>query len=67
MVQMCGTTGEPFHRMLKQFGLLTPPTPARQDAPFHGQDRGERRPEAHPLGRTVRRIRSTTSVRAAEW
>ena len=24
-------------------------------------------PEAYPLGRTVRRIRSTTSVRAAEW
>jgi hypothetical protein len=27
---------------------------------------GERKPEAYPLGRTVRRIRSTTSVRAAE-
>ena len=24
-------------------------------------------PEAYPLGRTVRRIRSTKSVRAAEW
>ncbi len=23
--------------------------------------------EAYPMGRTVRRIRSTTSVRAAEW
>jgi hypothetical protein len=28
---------------------------------------GETKPEAYPLGRTVRRIRSTTSVRAAEW
>ncbi len=28
---------------------------------------GESKPEAYPLGRTVRRIRSTTSVRAAEW
>ena len=27
---------------------------------------GESKPEAYPLGRTVRRIRSTTSVRAAE-
>ena len=31
------------------------------------QGRSERRPEAYPLGRTVRRIRSTTFVRAAEW
>ena len=30
------------------------------------QGRSERRPEAYPLGRTVRRIRSTKSVRAAE-
>jgi len=28
---------------------------------------GESKPEAYPLGRTVRRIRSITSVRAAEW
>jgi hypothetical protein len=27
---------------------------------------GESKPEAYPLGRTVRRIRSTKSVRAAE-
>ena len=27
---------------------------------------GESKPEAYPLGRTVRRIRSTTSVRAGE-
>ncbi|HEX4967742.1 MAG TPA: hypothetical protein VFV44_04425, partial [Nitrospiraceae bacterium] len=27
---------------------------------------GESKPEAYPLGRTVRRIRSTTFVRAAE-
>jgi hypothetical protein len=27
---------------------------------------GERKPEAYPLGRTVRRIRSAKSVRAAE-
>ena len=27
---------------------------------------GESKPQAYPLGRTVRRIRSTTSVRAAE-
>ena len=31
------------------------------------QGRSEQRPEAYPLGRTVRRIRSTRSVRAAEW
>ncbi len=28
---------------------------------------GEKKPEAYPLGRPVRRIRSTKSVRAAEW
>ena len=28
---------------------------------------GESKPEAYPLGRRVRRIRSTKSVRAAEW
>jgi len=28
---------------------------------------GENEPQAYPLGRTVRRIRSTKSVRAAEW
>ena len=28
---------------------------------------GESKPETYPLGRTVRRIRSTKSVRAAEW
>ena len=27
----------------------------------------EQEPEAYPLGRTVRRIRSTKFVRAAEW
>ena len=31
------------------------------------QGRSESKPEAYPLGRTVRRIRSTKSVRAAEW
>ena len=35
MVQMCSTTGELFHRMLKQFDQ---------------QGRSERRPEAYPLG-----------------
>jgi hypothetical protein len=50
MVQMCGTTGEPFHRMLKQFRLLTRPTLARRDAPCPKQGRSERRPEAYPLG-----------------
>ena len=35
MVQMCGRTGESFHRMLKQFDQ---------------QGRSERRPEAYPLG-----------------
>jgi hypothetical protein len=34
---------------------------------MHNQVAGESKPEAYPLGRTVRRIRSTTSVRAAEW
>ena len=53
-------------RMLKQFRHLTHPTPARQDAPFRRQAAGESKPEAYPLGRTVRRIRSTKSVRAAE-
>jgi len=28
---------------------------------------GERKPETYPLGRTVRRIRSTKPVCAAEW
>jgi hypothetical protein len=28
-------------RMLKKFTVLTHPAPARQDAPFHRQDRSE--------------------------
>ena len=32
-----------------------------------GKAADDSKPEAYPLGRTVRRIRSTTSVRAAEW
>ena len=31
------------------------------------QGRSERRAAAYPLGRMVRRIRSTKSVRTAEW
>ena len=34
---------------------------------FVGKAGGESKPEAYPRGRTVRRIRSTKSVRAAEW
>ena len=36
--------------MLKQFRLLTRPTPARQDAPFRRQGRSESKPEAYPRG-----------------
>ena len=53
--------------LFKSARRLTHPTPARQDAPFRRQGSSDRRGEAYPLGRTVRRIRSTTSVRAAEW
>ena len=35
----------PSRRMLKKARLLTRPTPARQDAPFRGQGRSERRAE----------------------
>ena len=42
---ICGTTGAHSRTMLKKARLLTRPTPARQDAPFHGQDRSEGRAE----------------------
>src|SRR5262245_20449731 len=44
--------------MLKKFRLFT-----LEDALAHANAAGE----AHPLGRTVRRIRGSTSVRAARW
>ena len=53
--------------MLKTTRRLTRPTLARHDAPCPKQGCSERGSEAYPLGRTVRRIRSTKSVRAAEW
>ena len=52
--------------MLKKASFLSRPTLARRDAPFPNKAAGESKPEAYPLGRMVRRIRSTTSVRAAE-
>ena len=64
---MCGIRGERFRSTPKKATVFTHPAPARQDAPFRRQGPGERRPEAYPLGRTVRRIRSTTFVRAADW
>jgi hypothetical protein len=45
-----------------------PPNPgAPRRAVAAGKAAASEEPEAYPLGRTVRRIRSTTSVRAAEW
>ena len=41
-------------------------TPDRMLKKAVQQGRNEPKPKAYPLGRTVRRIRSTTSVRAAE-
>ena len=41
-------------------------TPGRMLKQAVQQGRSEPKPKAYPLGRTVRRIRSTTSVRAAE-
>ncbi|TKS59607.1 MAG: hypothetical protein EWM72_02175 [Nitrospira sp.] len=49
MVRMSSTMGKQSRRMLKQFPVLTRPTPARgstelaevQDAPFRGQGRSE--------------------------
>jgi hypothetical protein len=53
--------------LLKKVIHLTLPSHARRDARLtHGEAAGEKEPEAYLLGRTVRRIRSTTSVRAAE-
>jgi len=49
-VLMVRTTGEPSRGMLKKARLLTRPTPARQDAPFRGQDRSERRGEGVRFG-----------------
>ncbi len=45
----CPTHYERYHavRMLKKAFFLTRPTPARQDAPFRGQGRNERRGEAY--------------------
>ena len=54
-------------RLLKKVFHLTLPSHARRDARLtHGEAAGEKEPEANPQGRTVRRIRSTKSVRAAE-
>ena len=64
-MQSCG---EPRHsRMLKKAAFLTRPTLAGRDPPFPKQAAASDGPKAYPLGRTVRRIRSTKSVRAAEW
>ena len=41
-VRTCGTTAEHSHRILKKAGLLTHPTPARQDAPCPRQGRSKR-------------------------
>jgi hypothetical protein len=45
-----------------------PPNPGapRRAAP-QARPQAKEAPEAYPLGRTVRRIRSTTFVRAAKW
>ena len=43
--RMSGSKGKHFRRVLKKARLLTRPTPARQDAPFRGQGRSERRGE----------------------
>ena len=44
----------------------TPPSPgAPRRAPFPDEAAATEAPEAYPLGRTVRRIKSTTVVRAA--
>ena len=41
MVHTSVTTGEHFPQGAQKGHLLTRPTPARQDAPFHGQGRSE--------------------------
>ena len=44
-----------------------PPNPSAPRRAFHrARPQQKATPQAYPLGRTVRRIRSTTSVRAAE-
>ena len=50
MVRTCGPSAEHSRRVLKQARRLTYPTPARQDAPFRGQGRSERRADAYPQG-----------------
>jgi hypothetical protein len=50
MVYTCGTMGKHSRWMLKNARRLTRPTPARQDAPFRGQGRSERRADAYPQG-----------------
>ena len=54
-------------RMLKMSGLLTRPTLARRDVLFPSKAAASNDPRRTLWGATVRRIRSTTSVRAAEW
>jgi hypothetical protein len=47
--------------------LLNPPNPGAPRRAFsQARPQAEQEPEAYSLGRTVRRIRSTKSVRAAE-
>ena len=42
-------------------------SPVERSKILSSEAAGESKPEAYPQGRTVRRIRSTTFVRAAEW
>ena len=46
------------YRMLKQARFLTRPAPARQDAPFRGQDRSKRRGEATACFSILRKERA---------
>ena len=67
MVRTCGTTSEHSRRLLKK-AAFSPAQPWRAKTRLApGKAADESKPEAYPQGRTVRRIRSTMSVRAAEW
>ena len=66
MVCTCGTSEEQSSRMLKKADFSPAQPPRAKTRLVPGKAAGESKPEAYPQGRTVRRIRSTKSVRAAE-
>jgi hypothetical protein len=63
---MCSTTEKYSRRLLKK-ATFSPAQPRRANRRALSPQGAVSEGQAYPLGRTVRRIRSTKFVRAAEW